>query len=105
MFFLCHDNGLFLRKKNNKKKKNKKKNKEKENGQVRADTEVVSAILELKNGRFPPRKNSPVRFIIMGKKKCKNIITQSLSFCQKFSPSKGDYIRDQIRKIFFDQPP
>jgi len=47
------------RKKNNKKKKNKKKNKEKENGKVRADTEVVSAILELKNGRFPPRKNSP----------------------------------------------
>merc|ERR1711936_706493 len=37
----------------------KKKNREKENGQVRADTEVVSAILELKNGRFPPRKNSP----------------------------------------------
>merc|ERR1712083_1090527 len=29
------------------------------NGQVRADAEVVSATLELKNGRFPPRKNSP----------------------------------------------
>jgi len=47
------------RKKNNKKKKNKKKNKEKGNGQVRADADVVTATLELKNGRFPPRKNSP----------------------------------------------
>ena len=84
MFFLCYNNGHFLRKKNNKKKKNKKKNKEKENGKVRADTEVVSAILELKNGRFPPRKNSPVRFIIMEKNKCQNILTQNLFFC----PSK-----------------
>merc|ERR1712203_953353 len=47
------------RKKNHKKKKNRKKNKGKQNGQIRADSEVVSAILELKNGRFPPRKNSP----------------------------------------------
>merc|ERR1719382_2131124 len=45
------------RKKNNKNKKNRKKNKAKQNGQIRADTEVVSATLELKNGRFPPRKN------------------------------------------------
>ena len=101
MFFLCHDNGLFLRKKNNKKKKNKKKNKEKENGNVRADTEVVSAILELKNGRFPPRKNSPVRFIIMEKNKCQNILTQNLFFLSV----KGDFTRDQIRKIVFDHPP
>ena len=84
MFFLCHDNGLFIRKKNNKKKKNKKKNKEKGNGQVRADADVVTATLELKNGRFPPRKNSPVRFIIMEKNKCQNILTQNLFFC----PSK-----------------
>ena len=83
MFFLCHDNGLFLRKKNNKKKKNKKKNKEKENGQVRADAEVVSAILELKNGRFPPRKNSPVRFIIMEKKQMQKYYNTKLIFLPK----------------------
>ena len=51
---------LTPRKKNNKKKKNRKKNKAKQNGQIRADTEVVSATLELKNGRFPPRKNKTV---------------------------------------------
>jgi len=45
------------RKKNNKKKKNRKKNKGKQNGQIRADTEVVSATLDLKNGRFPARKS------------------------------------------------
>jgi len=44
------------RKKNNKKKKNRKKNKGKQNGQIRADTKVVSASLDLKNGRFPARK-------------------------------------------------
>ena len=51
---------LTPRKKNNKNKKNRKKNKAKQNGQIRADTEVVSATLELKNGRFPPRKNKTV---------------------------------------------
>ena len=48
------------RKKNNKKKKNRKKNKAKQNGQIRADTEVVSATLDLKNGRFPSRRNKTV---------------------------------------------
>ena len=48
------------RKKNNKKKKNRKKNKGKQNGQIRADTEVVSASLDLKNGRFPARKSETV---------------------------------------------
>ena len=48
------------RKKNNKKKKNRKKNKGKQNGQIRADTKVVSATLDLKNGRFPARKTKTV---------------------------------------------
>ena len=51
---------LTSRKKNNKKKKNRKKNKGKQNGQIRADTQVVSASLDLKNGRFPARKSETV---------------------------------------------
>ena len=61
MFNIFNVDWLTPRKKNNKKKKNRKKNKAKQNGQIRADTEVVSATLELKNGRFPQRKNKTVR--------------------------------------------
>ena len=47
MFNIFNVDWLTPRKKNNKKKKNRKKNKAKQNGQIRADTEVVSATLEL----------------------------------------------------------
>ena len=60
MFAIINLEWLTPRKKNNKKKKNRKKNKAKQNGQIRADTDVVSATLELKNGRFPPRKDKTV---------------------------------------------
>ena len=60
MFVIFNVDWSTFRKKNNKKKKNRKKNKAKQNGQIRADAEVVSATLELKNGRFPPRKDKTV---------------------------------------------
>ena len=60
MFAVFNFDWSTFRKKNNKKKKNRKKNKAKQNGQIGADAEVVSATLELKNGRFPPRKDKTV---------------------------------------------
>ena len=54
---------LMIRKKNNKRKKNRKKNKTKQNGQIRADTEVVSTTLDLTSGRFPARKTKTVRCV------------------------------------------
>ena len=52
---------LKIPRKKNKKKKNRKKNKSKQNGEIRTDTEVVSATLNLKNGRFPARRNKTVK--------------------------------------------
>ena len=54
---------MMIRKKNNKRKKNRKKNKTKQNGQIRADTEVVSTTLDLTSGRFPARKTKTVRCV------------------------------------------
>merc|ERR1712110_631208 len=42
--------------KQNNRKKNRKKNNTKQNGQIRADTEVVSTTLDLTSSRFPARK-------------------------------------------------
>ena len=62
-FLIGNDDILMIRKKNNKRKKNRKKNKTKQNGQIRADTEVVSTTLDLTSGRFPARKTKTVRCV------------------------------------------
>lgn len=91
-FLIGNGDILMIRKKNNKRKKNRKKNKTKQNGQIRADTEVVSTTLDLTSGRFPARKTKMVRCVTTEKVQ----IWKGKNLCFNLQPSIS---RDSILTI------